>query len=245
MDKFIIKHKRQNVHISEASSNVNDTRSHESVLASIESNSRESSDTCASQPPAKRKRCDSSYSIDPMPDLDNILTLKNPDIGYYSLDQLRSSRDSVKYHLLQHHFRPPTASWKAPQHLCGTFLRRVNKSFLNGEYPTITYSPYKDGIYCVDCVLFRTDEIQLTGSPITDWSNAIKYVKCHIKTADHLKASQRAQEFSSVFTSKSKSVLQLQSKANTETLERNNKALASIIECILYLSRQGLAIRGQ
>ncbi len=176
-----------------------------------------------------------------------ILSHPDPDIGAYDIDDVRRLRAAARAKLLRSKFKPPDNKWKAPKRNNGGCNRRCPKDFLlhNQSYPTIRYSPAADGLYCVECSIFRTDEGQLVAEPLNDWSNAAKRIEKHYKTPEHLAACRKAREFFNIFDKQAPNIIEQQERSSERDRQVRRSAIKSIGRNILFLGRQGLAIRGK
>ncbi len=167
-----------------------------------------------------------------------------PDIGSYSLDGLRHAGKSAHFKLLTTRFTP-SSGWKPPATRYGKQNRRCPTTFLNTtQHPHLAYSISTDGLYCVPCTLMRTDKVTLVGIPLRDWSNATKVVQAHYETTAHKTAVKGAENLQHVHLKKQQSVLDQQTAADNHQKQISREAMNSICDNILYLARQGLAIRG-
>ncbi len=172
-----------------------------------------------------------------------MLSSRCPDIGKYDINEVRRFGGAAKAKLLSTHFNPPHNQWKAPLKWNGGCKRRCPKDFLlhNKAYPTIYYSRAADGLYCVECSIFRTGFV---GKPFDDWSNAAKTIEKHYRSDEHTAACTKAHEFLTVFKKQKPTVLEQQQRMSDHDREVRRSAIKSIGRNLLLLGRQGLAIRG-
>ncbi len=172
------------------------------------------------------------------------MTAAIPDIGCYPLDGLRHAGKSAHFKLLTSRFKP-SPGWKGPSTRHGRQNRRCPTAFLDtAQHPHLAYSVSTDGLFCVPCTLMRTDKVTLVGVPLRDWSNAAKVVQAHYDTTPHKTAVKGAENLQHVHLKQQQSVLDQQTAADDRQKQIRREAMNSICDNILYLARQGLAIRG-
>lgn len=118
-------------------------------------------------------------------------------------------------------------------------------------YPWLCYSISEDGAYCSYCICFdkAASRDEFVSLPFTDWKNACGQKRGaldnHCKNSERHKASaERAEEFLSVTFKEKRSINECLSKAYEETVQRNTRALLSILDVILALGKRGIALRG-
>lgn len=114
----------------------------------------------------------------------------------------------------------------------------------------LSYSNSLDGVFCVYCVLFGTDEVkyQKLGKLVCEkynrWNCAVEKFNKHQSLVYHLTAMEKANGFLNISNNKQNSVaVQLDTKLKLE-IEENRLFIQPIIETILLCGRQGLALRG-
>ncbi|KAJ8320555.1 hypothetical protein KUTeg_002142, partial [Tegillarca granosa] len=134
----------------------------------------------------------------------------------------------------------------APLTLIGKKQRRVpNFAFDEDKYPTLSYSPSLDGVFCNVCVAFSKNQNVLSTKPLTDWSNAKKVVDTHLGTKEHMRAVELSKNFLRVCKNDAPSIAEKISSAYKEKIERNRSALISIIKTIILCGKQNIALRGK
>jgi len=108
------------------------------------------------------------------------------------------------------------------------------------------------GAICKYCALFTTGGAgrgwqtlkSLVTEPFNKWKNAIEQFKKHSQCAYHKSALLMADQFMSIYSNKSKSVVaQLDLKDSME-VELDRQRLIPIVETIIMCGRQELALRG-
>lgn len=137
---------------------------------------------------------------------------------------------------------------KFPKTRFGSDLRSFKSDFYK-VYPWIEYSTLKDAVFCYPCRFFS---IQGTGSSKTfisegykNWKRASETkagFKYHNNSFQHKSSMVAWQSYKS--TKIQQSVTAQISSAHTELIRQNREYIKSIIRCIIYLSTQGLALRG-
>jgi hypothetical protein len=154
-----------------------------------------------------------------------------------------SLTDQDRHTLLTNRFKPHQ-SWKGPLREFGKKMRRVPALVFDTEkYPSLSYSPLEDSVYCADCVAFSKAKVTLVSKPLTDWANAKKFIDGHLLSSDHKTAATRAREYINVCSKKQDSIPQQLSQAYMETVERNRNALTSIIKTIILCGKQNIPLR--
>ncbi len=139
----------------------------------------------------------------------------------------------------------PSPGWKPPATRHGKQNRRCPTAFFDtDQHPHLAYSTSTDGLFCVPCTIMRTDKVTLVGVPLCDWTNAAKVTRIHYNTTAHKAAVKGAENLQHVHLKQQKSVLDQQTAANDHQKQIRREAMNSICDNILYLARQGLAIRG-
>ncbi|CAM4768899.1 unnamed protein product [Rotaria magnacalcarata] len=183
-------------------------------------------------------------AIDSRPDTNN------KDIGYYILNKLPID-DNLKYSLLTNHFKPngkysfPTA-YSNDQKTSRRFLI----SWLN-DNSFLAYSPYIEGCYCINCVLFRNVQGQklelFVDTPCYKYKHLKHFstsLKSHINSQFHQNSMIATDNFIRTYKDPSLSISSLIDKNRIEKINRNKAILLSIIKIIITCARQNIPIRG-
>ena len=150
----------------------------------------------------------------------------------------------------------PNSSFHFPKVVGRQFKREWLKQF-----PWLCYSPSMDGGFCLACVLFghefskgskvkllRTDPVRSSPSAVSDFK---RHVEGKRKKKDHDKNRTLQKDTSALLYSVPEK-MEKNLKDIDEILDRqfkfevseNRKILRSIIDTIIFLGRQGLALRG-
>ena len=147
--------------------------------------------------------------------------------------------------LLQSNWKPPVG-YSFPYRSFGDKQRRFNPDWLS-RYHFLRYSKSQDGVVCVYCYFFRpTDSGALISSPLSDWKNIGHLLQKHVGgayTSLHSAAAQSAETFISVANGRQSDVLSMASSAHRQQIEKNMCMLTSVLECIKFCGRRGLALR--
>ncbi|CAF2610903.1 unnamed protein product [Rotaria sp. Silwood2] len=172
------------------------------------------------------------------------------DIGYYVLNKL-SIDDHLKYSLLTNYFKPdrkysfPTLYSDDHKH-----SRRFMINWLN-DNSFLVYSPYIEGGYCINCVLFRNVQGQkfelFVDKPCYQYKHLKHFTtlwKIHINSQFHQNLTVATDNFIRTYKDPSLSILSLIDKNRIEKINRNKAILASIIKIIITCSRQNIPLRG-
>jgi len=87
--------------------------------------------------------------------------------------------------LLTDRFKPE-AAWKVPLRLCGKRYQRIPNTVF--QYPNLSYSVVKDGIFCAPCSIFVTPSTPsaFVKEPYSDWSNIDRIAQRHMKSEAHI-----------------------------------------------------------
>lgn len=108
------------------------------------------------------------------------------------------------------------------------------------QTPWLRYSPSTDSVYCGYCYLFGTQAFRST-----DWSNISKFVGRHVaENATHHTAVARVQAFMKVRCDGDPNICQQLHNQRAQEIEENRKILRCIVEVVLTLARQNVALRG-
>lgn len=117
-------------------------------------------------------------------------------------------------------------------------------------YEWIRYSNSSDGIFCSSCFLFSNVHFNggFVSSPFRDWKNAVGKtrgaLRRHSMSACHRQCIQQAAALIAVVEKKSPSIKSRLVTSYDLQVERNTKALVSIIDTLQYTIKQGIAQRG-
>ena len=113
-------------------------------------------------------------------------------------------------------------------------------------YPWLVYFAKDNGGYCLPCLFFSPDECsgQLYERPLTCFTSASDVLKRHADQKAHKDSVVKQSSFLATYAYAQPNVLQqLQDKHSQQAAENMDK-LRSILSCIEYCGRQGIALRG-
>ncbi len=114
----------------------------------------------------------------------------------------------------------------------------------------IRYSKSSDGIYCASCFIYSDTHFngEFVSSPFCDWKNATGISRGalhrHAVSRCHQQCIQQAVALISVVEMKNPSIKSQLVKTYDQLVERNTKALISIIDVLQYTIKQGVSQRG-
>ena len=108
------------------------------------------------------------------------------------------------------------------------------------------YSVAKDALYCGPCILFGHGKAKSfsSSSPVNDWKNLSTIVKRHQVGDLHKTCTVQAEHFVDIRSGKSQSIVRQVSAMSKQIVERNRHVLTQIIDVLILLGRQNIAIRG-
>lgn len=152
--------------------------------------------------------------------------------------------NSQKYCLLYNHISPPSILPSSYSYGCN---RKFNTTWLQ-KYTWLRYSPKLDGVFCGPCALFAgencTNKVVLVNRPFSNWVKITEALSKHAKVAYHHKALQDADILKSVIENPKSRIDILSSSVLQSRIQENKHIFGQIVRAILYLTKQGLALRG-
>ncbi|CAF2422080.1 unnamed protein product [Rotaria sp. Silwood2] len=130
-------------------------------------------------------------------------------------------------------------------------FRRFLINWLN-DHSFLVYSPYIEGGYCINCVLFRNVQGQkfklFVDKPCHQYKHLKHFTtswKIHNKSQQfHQNSTIAADNFIRTYKDPSLSILSLIDKNRIEKINLNKAILASIIKIIITCSHQNIPLRG-
>ena len=178
------------------------------------------------------------------------------DIATYASDPVRvaSLTDEVKYTLISQ--RKPESSFKYPKTKFTDTRRKEGASFrgCNSEwldkYEFLSYSKSKDGLYCLSCVLFATQSGQsgnaqsMVETPYSSWKYCLRSVAKHSNLMYHKRNAAKMSAFLATHNNQKQRIDFSISAVEKERVARNRVYISSILKCLEFCGRQGLALRG-
>ena len=162
----------------------------------------------------------------------------------------------VKYALIQN--RTPPVGFKFPpkeykekkgNHL--EFIKRYCQHSWFTDFDFISYSTSQDGWCCAAFVLFHTETQERTTKCAclqaihqlekTDWKSDLQN---HSWTESHRMSKAKMDAFVSTYMQPSSKISFILCMTGKEIVEKNRRFLTSIVKCLEFCGRQGLALRG-
>lgn len=158
---------------------------------------------------------------------------------------LKGLSSSDKYSLLYNHANPPNALPSTYSHGCN---RKFNTTWLE-KYPWLRYSPRLDGVFCGPCALLvidskRSDRSCLINKSFSNWVKLGDTLSKHSKLSYHQDSVAKADSLKSTVENPSSRVDVMTNRVVQQQMKDNNHLLRQIVRAILFLARQGLALRG-
>lgn len=174
-------------------------------------------------------------------------TVSFPDDISNFVDPPTPLTDQKKYHLLCNVWKPQ------PEHV---FPANVHKRKFLFEwlkkFPWLAYSKACDGAFCVNCVLFGGESThnasklqRLFKTPLNTWNIAASRFRVHEeKSPIHKTATLRASLFKTSMEQRSTQIDAQLNELRGKQIEENRKKLKPIVEGVVLLGRQAVALRG-
>lgn len=150
--------------------------------------------------------------------------------------------DKQKLFLLKNNWLVPT-SFVFPLRK----IRGVNRAFTRSwleKFPWLRYSQSEDGLYCLYCVLFNSDEHAFVRDPVNDWANLGTLIKRHLKQSGHGNCVEKSENFVAVAEGKKEDVISMLSTSFQHKISRNRDILKSILKTIYLCGKQNIPLRG-
>lgn len=151
--------------------------------------------------------------------------------------------DGEKYRLLTNHHRPKTF----PQKFQDGCNRRFKPSYFEGN-SWLAYSSHLDAAFCIPCVLYAKEPMRhnlqaLVNTPFNRWSRA-KILQDHKGKKYHIQSVVLSKEFVSTIHNPKKKITNQIDSVRLQNIANNREMLRHIINAIVYLTQQGMALRG-
>ena len=149
-----------------------------------------------------------------------------------------------KYSLLYNHVSPPSILPSSYSYGCN---QKFNTTWLH-KYAWLRYSPKLDGVFCGPCALFTGENHMnkgiLVNKPFSNWVKLGEVLSKHAKLNYHHKALQDADILKNVIENPKSRIDILSSSVLQSRIRENKHIFGQIVHAILYLTKQGLALRG-
>ena len=156
----------------------------------------------------------------------------------------RLSNDE-KHELMFNHQPPPST-------LPSTFAHGCNRKFSPEwllKYPWLRYSPSQDAVFCSACAVMlkpheRAGKGALVNAPFRNWVKLSDVLSNHAKLRYHMNCSADADTLHSTVIAPATRIDVLTDNKIQKRVSENTHILKQIVRAVLYLSKQGLALRG-
>ena len=164
--------------------------------------------------------------------------------------------DRTKMLLIENNKPPPGFKFPPKQYRDKRRPRGVTNRYCNEdwfkEFNFISYSVQQDGLYCNTCVLFNTEHSRpnmekaniLVTKPYRNWKDAKSDLKAHSVSEAHQLATAKREAFIKTYQKPEVCIDNVMAQCTKEVIEKNRKFLTSIIKCVEWCGRNGLALRG-
>ena len=180
----------------------------------------------------------------------------SPDIANYTTKVASAIPDQVKYSIIKERkpslqVKIPTRSYNDSSRSRGTYQRQCNREWFD-MFPFLAYSRSTEGLYCLACVLFPTScedkgasrPQYLITKPYTNWKDGKSHFAAHANLHYHQYSEAKLKAFVSTMENPSLRVDLALTNESQQLVTRNRTVLTSIIKCLEYCGRQGIALRG-
>jgi len=158
----------------------------------------------------------------------------------------------MKYQLIKHrepphHFDFPPKQYKDSRNPKGYISRYCKREWFK-RYNFIAYSVKSDGLFCLACVLFPDTSHRrasfLIEKPYNNWKDATTDLNTHLKTEYHMTSFAKFNSFMQTYEHPSTRIDSTICEENVRRVNKNREILKSIIRCIQFCGKQGIALRG-
>lgn len=143
----------------------------------------------------------------------------------------------------------PSKSYKDKNKKSGTRIRSCqHKWFQTFEF--LAYSSKMKGLFCLPCILFPVENVtggraqQLITKPYNNWKDALVDLRNHASCEYHNSSAILLKNFMATADKKTPRINEMLDDKIKEQILKNRKVLHSILRCIEYCGRQGVALRG-
>lgn len=125
--------------------------------------------------------------------------------------------------------------------------RRFKPNYYDGK-PWLVYSANLDAAYCIPCVLFADEPERhnlqaLVNTPFRRWSRS-KIIKDHGGKKYHISAMIKSKAFITTVDRPATKITNVLDNRRLQNIEHNRDMLRHIINVIVYLTKQGMPLRG-
>lgn len=184
---------------------------------------------------------------------------KSLDIGEF-INAKSHINDLIKKQLLENHWRPPNSNnYPFSTHKkCGYIEKRFVKKEHLEKYFWLVVSKSMNGLFCIYCSVFNHTNTG-TGSkntmplkclvtePLTKFAKLLGkdgYLESHSRNIYHKNAVLDGKSFLHVFNNPQNKIINTLNTAHYEQIKENRTRLKPIIDTLIFLGKQNIAIRG-
>lgn len=174
----------------------------------------------------------------------------HPDIS--SLMRSGMISDEMKYNLIMNReppsaFKFPARQYKDKRAKSGFLSRYCCRDWFN-MFPFISYSVSAEGLFCVPCVLFPDSAHRRPKKLITEaynnWKDALEDLKQHASCDYHMNSLTKMNAFKTTYEDPSSRIDISVTHDSCKRVQQNREILTSIVKCLQFCGRQGIALRG-
>ncbi|CAC5424195.1 unnamed protein product [Mytilus coruscus] len=162
--------------------------------------------------------------------------------------------NATKYFLIKNrippeHFVYPSKEYKDTSKKSGKRKRSCQHQWFE-QFKFITYSMENDGFYCLPCILFPIENTPggharlLIALPNKNWKDTVADMKNHSVSAYHKASFEQIDNFIEVMEKEELGIYFILDEKLKERVAKNRKVLESILRCIEFCCRHGIALRG-
>jgi hypothetical protein len=168
--------------------------------------------------------------------------------------------DHTRYNLLKNHWNPPK-DFKFPysiENRDGKEIRRYLSQKHLDLYPWTVFSENQNGLFCKYCSLFyfkghgtgNKNAMPLgilVTKPMVKFKNLLGNsgdLNSHQNTKYHGEAVLKSKDFINNYENPEKKIINLVNTQRMRTVDENRKRIRPIIQTLLFLARQNIALRG-
>ena len=107
----------------------------------------------------------------------------------------------------------------------------------------------KDGLYCMGCVLFPDSSHRrpkkLISEPFQNWKDALEDLKNHASCKYHCNSMAKLWAFLGTYENYASRIDLAIAETSSRTFQQNREVLRSVLKCLEFCGRQGVALRGR
>lgn len=159
-----------------------------------------------------------------------------------------------KYRLIKDRRPPasftfPTKDYPDKKKKSGVRKRSCQHKWFS-QFDFISYSTKENGLYCLACLLFAVENTTsgraklLIEKPYKNWKDSIADLKKHSVCDYHMTSATKMKYFVSTTENDAGRIDLLMNNKKREQIVKNREILKSILRCIEFCGRHGIALRG-